>query len=105
MHDNRNPLNNTPEATYPNMTLINTMLPVLVPAIGKQTKPSPGRTQNNQIGAGFVPLQLWLDCTCFATRACVCAHMPHRMRARGTCSEASGIDAAAIARSPPPQKK
>jgi|EP01047_Picozoa_sp_COSAG01_P050471 hypothetical protein len=29
MHDN------TPEATYPNMTIINSMLPVLVPDIGR----------------------------------------------------------------------
>jgi hypothetical protein len=35
MNDNRNPLNHTQEATYPNETIINSFLPILVPAISK----------------------------------------------------------------------
>ena len=35
MNDNRNPLNHTQEAVYPNQTIINSMLPILLPEIGR----------------------------------------------------------------------
>ena len=35
MNNNRNPLNHTQEAVYPNQTIINSMLPILVPRIGR----------------------------------------------------------------------
>ena len=54
MNDNRNPLNHTQEAVYPNQTIINSMLPILVPQIGRLAKLT-HQTINVFAGMGGTP--------------------------------------------------
>ena len=59
MNDNRNPLNHTQEVTYPNQTLINTVLPVLVPQIS--SKLANLTTQPINVFAGMSGTPQWRE--------------------------------------------